>query len=130
MRKIIITALLLFLFPLNAQTVDFEESISKIEAYVATNEYTILQIRNATPLQWRNHVVAAGFTTAELSHFGKRKTILRNCIITRMKDRIWRTQVNSFLIEARKITNDDQLYKVFTYLAANPEEWINDPNSL
>lgn len=97
--------------------------IEKIETYVEQQGFTWQQIKDATRIQWYNHAVAAGLTTAEMKQFVGGKSVIRSALIKRKKRAILVAQATALLTHIRKVGTDDETFPLIRDIFENPEDY-------
>ncbi len=102
---------------------NFAVILEKIETYIEAEGFTWQQVKNATPKQWYDHAVAAGFTSQELKQFARSKHVLRTAFIERKKRSIFVALVNDLLTHIRKAGTDEEIFPLIKELAENQEDY-------
>ncbi len=102
---------------------------TKLETYIEEQGFTPEQVQDATPRQWYNHAIAAGFTPQQLRQFTGGKNVLRSLIIKRMKRAAVVAQATALFAHIRNAGPDVVTIPLLVEIYQNPEVYGVDPNA-
>ena len=108
---------------------DYASNLAKMESYVKAQGYTWQQVKSATPKQWRNHAVSAGFDPNEIKQFGRMKNTIRRVIVQKKKRASVVNKTKALLVHIRKAGPDIETMPILRELLENWEVYGVDPNS-